>query len=152
MSSTGVQHTFVRGNQFGKGGARPNSGPVPSLVREACRQGFMDRLPSLFKIIDGELSRNADRIAAMRVLAQVGLPIQPALNVEPPEQDPFTDEQVVTVFLRLGVPLKNWTPGLLRRYQAGMIIGHLPPADLYEPRGSETIHTCAAALAIQNSR
>lgn len=61
-----------------------------------------------------------------------------------------TDAQLVAWFLEMEVPFRKWIPGVLRRYQAGMVEGHLPPPEHYSPRAGETFHTCPAALAARS--
>ena len=34
------------------------------------------------------------------------------------------DREVVDAYIKLGVVQEKWLPGILRRYQAGMIDGH----------------------------
>jgi hypothetical protein len=67
---------FKKGNKHGKGGARPNSGPTPLKIRELCRKSFAERLPILDQIADGEDEEARDRIAALGLLAKVGIPAQ----------------------------------------------------------------------------
>lgn len=67
---------FQKGNKFGRGGPRPNSGPKPSEVRELCATSFYKNIHVLERIAHDKKSSNRDRIAAIQVLAKVGIPAQ----------------------------------------------------------------------------
>jgi hypothetical protein len=67
---------FPKGNKLAKGGSRPNSGRKPLALRALCADSFFDRISKLTSIIDAPDARPADRIAAMSLLAKIGLPSQ----------------------------------------------------------------------------
>ena len=120
--SNGRSTVFKKGNKLAKGGARPNSGMIPREVREACRLKVYDRIGILCKIMDNPEAEDKNKIAAWRALASVGMPAQ--IEVDTPKMNPIGDREVVDAYIKLGVVQEKWTPGILRRYQAGMIEGH----------------------------
>ncbi|MGH7176714.1 MAG: hypothetical protein ACREJC_04980 [Tepidisphaeraceae bacterium] len=66
---------FQKGNKLAKGGRRPGAGRRPLAVREACAQAFEQRIPLLSRIAD-TADRAVDKIAALNLLAKIGLPTQ----------------------------------------------------------------------------
>lgn len=83
------------------GGPQPGSGRPPSKIREAARLAFAERIGVLTDIADGSEERSADRIAAMKVLADTGGVDKIALTVdELPEQE-MTPERMAGLFDQL---------------------------------------------------
>ena len=78
--------------------------------------------PILVAILNDPISRDRDKIAAWRALASVGMPAQ--IEIDAPKPKPIGDREVVDAYIKLGVAQEKWTPGILRRYQAGMIEGY----------------------------
>lgn len=123
MKNTNGRSTmFQKGNKLAKGGARPNSGVIPQVVREACRIALHNRVKVLCKIIDSPESQDRDKIAAWRAIASVGMPAQ--IEIDQPAKPLIGDREIVDCYIKLGVVQEKWTPGILRRYQAGMIEGY----------------------------
>lgn len=67
---------FARGNRFARGGKRQGSGRKTLLVRQMCAQSFKKRIRILCQIADNEANAPRDRIAAITLLAKIGLPSQ----------------------------------------------------------------------------
>jgi hypothetical protein len=80
------------------GGPQPGAGRPPSKIREAARLAFAERLDVLTGITDGKEERSADRIAAMKVLADTGGVDKIALTVEEQPEQEMTPERIAGLF------------------------------------------------------
>lgn len=67
---------FQKGHKLAKGGPRPNSGPKPLATRALCHLSFHKRVRVLAQIFDDTALEPRDRIAALKVLASIGVPRQ----------------------------------------------------------------------------
>lgn len=75
---------FASGNKFGRGGHRPGAGRPSTHVREICAKLFRKGVKTLCEIADDPNNRASDRIAALMVLARVGLPRQHEVSTKTP--------------------------------------------------------------------
>ncbi len=75
---------FAKGNKLAKGGARAASGPKPLAIRQLCAKAFAERIPVAKQIADDAEGRPADKIAALNLLAKVGLPAQHEVATDAP--------------------------------------------------------------------
>ena len=83
------------------GGPQPGAGRPPSKIREAARLAFAERLGVLTDIADGKDARDADRIAAMKVLADTGGVDKIALTVEEQPETEWTPERTAEMWERI---------------------------------------------------
>ena len=83
------------------GGPQPGAGRPPSKIREAARLAFAERLEVLTGIADGDKERSADRIAAMKVLADTGGVDKIALTVEEQPETEWTPERTAEMWERI---------------------------------------------------
>ncbi len=83
------------------GGPQPGAGRPPSKIREAARLAFAERLVVLTDIADGKEARDADRIAAMKVLADTGGVDKIALTVEEQPETEWTPERTAEMWERI---------------------------------------------------
>lgn len=116
---------FQKGNKLARGGARPHSGRSPAWVRELCRKAFIDRLPTLRQIIDDPKTGARDRVAALALLARVGVPAQS--EVSGPEGKPI--EIAVELFeMFKDLPPEQWPPALLVEHRKRFPTPELVPS------------------------
>ncbi len=83
------------------GGPQPGAGRPPSKIREAARLAFAERLVVLTDIADGKEARDADRIAAMKVLADTGGVDKIALTVDEQPETEWTPERTAEMWERI---------------------------------------------------
>ena len=83
------------------GGPQPGAGRPPSKIREAARLAFAERLEVLTGIADGDKERSADRIAAMKVLADTGGVDKIALTVDEQPETEWTPERTAEMWERI---------------------------------------------------
>jgi hypothetical protein len=82
-------------------GNTPGTGRPPSEIRQAARLLFTERLPVLAKIVDNEESKDSDRIAAMKVLADTGGVDKIALTVDEQPETQLTPELLSQLWVQI---------------------------------------------------
>ena len=101
-NGVGNNADLIPGNPGNSGGKPGRSGRLPSKIREAARLAFAERLEVLTDIADGKKDeRAADRIAAMKVLADTGGVDKIAITVDEQPEEAHTPERAARLWAML---------------------------------------------------